>query len=319
MKTFINYFSDLKFLAILLFFVSCNKEDALIKHLNSNDVIKTRSGMPGVINGMLDFSSYQDFENFINDLKVKEQDTLEIKSAFLNLGVDITQEFLPNLTFYPVALYTEQQLAGFTSARKVEENIINSTLNAGGNIATSIIDNAYLKSALNQDNSVHIGSRIFTFYPEGGITIVLNNDWAKYNSIKSLPYNSIQQSHNVFVTSNAYYNIDKIYTVDSLGNLLLEKPYVVDTTIFASPLFCDFSDQLVVTQLPDGNVRIDFPHSKPYDIYEWTFEDGTKSFAIPQFTKVFRDPNQLSSGHRVRKLPGTWCGFGIDRPRLVLD
>lgn len=41
---------------------------------------------------------------------------------------------------------------------------------------------------------------------------------------------------------------------------------------------------------------------------------------IPQPGKNFVDPGKLSSGHRIRlKTGGTFFGFGVDRPRLVLD
>lgn len=41
---------------------------------------------------------------------------------------------------------------------------------------------------------------------------------------------------------------------------------------------------------------------------------------IPQPGKNFVDPGKLSSGHKIRlKTGGTFFGFGVDRPRLVLD
>jgi len=41
---------------------------------------------------------------------------------------------------------------------------------------------------------------------------------------------------------------------------------------------------------------------------------------ISQPGKNFVDPGKLSSGHRIRlKTGGTFFGFGVDRPRLILD
>lgn len=456
----------------ILAIVSCSKESDLITDNLQNKQstqIEARSVNQEVVNGMLYFDNYSDFEEYIDAIKIAEKDTTQITNAFEELGVDLSKELLPNLTFFPVALNQEEKIDEFTSARKIEETSINSAIEAGDESIISIIDEPYLKSALNQDYSVHIGTRIFTFYEAGGVSIVLNDNWDLYTSIKEIPFDQLNQSQDLFVTSKKYNHFERIYTLDNEGRPVAEIPYDIDDDIFAAPLFCDFSDQLVVTQLDDGNIRIDFPHSTPYDIYEWTFEDGTKSFDypmlidcseqptgyvileiwtlcpecpsgkrricwarvkfecscgekkskkdrwesnnaggsgkairidasiwvktgeigcrsnlfgkgifgiwfplnwvmntngvcvdiegsikreqgtgddkecidvniplttkclqpgqsngsieqnLPQTGDIFCDPGNLSSGHRVRKLPGTWCGFGIDVPRLVLD
>jgi hypothetical protein len=48
--------------------------------------------------------------------------------------------------------------------------------------------------------------------------------------------------------------------------------------------------------------------------------NGSVENKISQPGKNFVDPGKLSSGHRIRlKTGGTFFGFGVDRPRLVLD
>jgi len=48
--------------------------------------------------------------------------------------------------------------------------------------------------------------------------------------------------------------------------------------------------------------------------------NGSWQNIITQTGKNFIDPGKLSSGHRLRlKTGGTFFGFGVDKPRLVLN
>lgn len=129
-------------LAILILVSSCLKEDSKI---GQNSSLELRNTVPYVINGMLHFDNYSDFELYIQNLEELENDSNQVKMAYAHLGVDLTQEFLPNLTDHPVALRMEQQMSGFVSARKAEETIINNALNNGDNSVFSIVSDPFLK------------------------------------------------------------------------------------------------------------------------------------------------------------------------------
>jgi hypothetical protein len=172
---------------------SCAKDE--IKNEQSNHfTLENRTALPSVINGMLHSETYADFQAYITNLEELENDTNQVKTAYTQLGVDLTQEFLPNLTDYPVSLRMEQQLTGFTSARKAEETIINNALNNGDDSVFSIVSNPNFKSAVNTDHAVHIGTRIFKYFNNDGLAIILNNDWSTYNAINTQSYENLRQA-----------------------------------------------------------------------------------------------------------------------------
>lgn len=286
MKNLLYYFLT------LILITGCAKE-ALFE-LNQANSLELRSGVtPTVANGMLHFNTFGDFETFIQDLETQELDTLNLKNAYTALGIDVTADSIPNLTDHPVCLQTEQGFPGFTSARKSEEIVINAALDNGDDIF-SIVEDPYLKTALNSSYSVHIGTRILKYYDNGGIAIVLNNNWTEYDSIKSLPFDSVAFTPEVIITSDARANWTRFYEIDSLGNILAEKEYIIDDTIAASPLYCDFSDDLVISQLTNGNIRIDFPYFELFDKYEWTYEGGGKIYGYPY--PLIIDCAEMNSG-----------------------
>jgi hypothetical protein len=126
-----------------LFIYSCAKDETKTDQ-SAHFSTENRNALPSVINGMLHFNTYADFQAYIANLEALESDTNQVKTAYIQLGVDLTQEFLPNLTDYPVSLRKEQQLAGFTSARKAEEANINNALNNGDDTVFSIVSDPFL-------------------------------------------------------------------------------------------------------------------------------------------------------------------------------
>lgn len=278
---------------------SCSKEDTK-KDENLQLPTENRSALPTVINGMLHFDTYADFENYITNLEALETDTNQVKTAYDQLGVDLTQEFLPNLTDYPVALIMEQQIAGFTSARKAEETIINNALNSGDDTVFSIISDPYLKSALNTDKAVHIGTRIFRFFNDEGLAIVLNNNWIIYNAIKTVNYGDLKSTAQIFVSSQNSSEWGDLYYYDSNGKISNEKQVSslnLDMTVSESPLICLIdSNSIKITQLSNGQMRIEFPTGGGWDVYTWTFSNNTQTFTGNPITvpcigngKVFLD------------------------------
>lgn len=267
-----------------LFTYSCTKdyqEELYHEKSNGENLVQLRSvNLPFLINGMLHFDSYSDFEKMIEELEIREQDSTKIKNAYVSLGFDLRSDSIPNLTDNPVCMITERKIKGFISSRLVEENRINSALNKGEDVF-SIILNPYLKTLLNGDNSVHIGTRIFRFFDNGGIAIVLNNDWDAYYSISSLPFDKIEFSHNIVITSDSKNNWESFYNFNSENKIIGEKKYSPKKSSTASPLYCDFSDNMIVTNLNNGKLRIELDFPTAYDVYEWTFEDGSKSYDYP--------------------------------------
>ena len=193
------------FLVFSLFWmISCTKESQ--EELVFDQALDQRSiTLPTVINDMLHFDSYADFEEFVSDLTLEEQDTNAVKTAYATLGINLAADSIPNLTDHPICLITEQNISGFNSARKVEETVINNALYNGEDVF-SLIEDPYLKSALNEDYSVHVGTRIFTYFDNGGIIIVMDNDWNTYNSIFSKTFDEIHSQSKVFVSSQSKSN-----------------------------------------------------------------------------------------------------------------
>lgn len=236
---------------------SCAKDDVKNEQ-KAHFTTEKRSVLPTVINGMLYFNNYQSFEAYISTLQELESDTNEVYDAYIALGVDLTEEFLPNLTDYPVTLLIEQQLTGFTSARKAEETIINTALNSGNDTIFSIISEPFFKSAIYVDGSVHIGTRIFRFFDNDRLAIVLNNDWETYNSIKNLDYDELNPTtQNVLITSTDKANWSWIYNQNLNGDLISEKE-ISWPNVAALP-GCDLSSVFVKTTLSNGDIQFNKP------------------------------------------------------------
>jgi hypothetical protein len=251
--------------------LSCSKDESQNAILHQG--LQTRTSTPITINGMLSFPTYQDFENFVSNLKNQEQDSTTVRNAFTTLGIDLNVEQTTNITDYPVCRITENGISGFTSARRIEEDAINADLNAGGD-AFSIIEDVYLKTALNSDMSVHIGTRIFKYFDNERLVIVLNNDWNAYNTIKNSTYDQLNSNlQNVLITSTDKTNWSWIYNLNSQGEMISEKEIVVPD-VSAVP-GCDLSTSFVKTTLSNGDIRFQLNLSFTPPIIEWIFSDGT--------------------------------------------
>lgn len=230
----------------LLFFsgmISCRKETGQQPGDPFNTTVSDRSETnPTVTNGMLYFDSFSDLETFTKSLQDKESDSVQVRSAYIALGVDVNAEYLPNLTDFPVCLLKEQAIGGYTSVRKAEETVINAALNNGDDNVFSIIRDPYRKTTLNAHNAVKISNRIYKFYPDGGIAIVLNEDWILYNSIKTLTWESLTPSYNLVITHRNSSDYPDYFIIDQNGEISGDKK------IF-KPCFHSEIDQ-------DGKIRI---------------------------------------------------------------
>jgi hypothetical protein len=237
-------------LAIFFFFLfictglmSCKKEiepnnDGLY-HTSAEDRSETT---PTVTHGMLHFESFTDLEAFTQLLQDKEADTAQVRSAYVALGVDVNAEYLPNLTDYPVCLVKEQSIGGHTSARKAEETVLNAALDNGDDNVNSIVLFPFWKTALNADRAVHVGKRIYKYYDNGGVAIVLNEDWVLYDFIKVMPFDSLRESFNLIVSSDAREGWEHYFTFNTDSSINTEKTV--------------FFPRFVAETAADGNLSI---------------------------------------------------------------
>lgn len=257
----------LAFLVMFIGLLACKKE--IGQEFDNPLTPQNRSELtPTVINGMLHFNTFEDFEAFIQSLQDKESDTVQVRNAYMALGVDVYAEYLPNLTDYPVCLLKEQSIGGYTSARKAEETVINNALNNGDDNINSIVVSPFWKTALNENYSVHIGERIYKYYDNGGIAIVLNNDWSLYESIKTVAYESLKASFNLIVTSDAREGWENYFSVNAEGSIKSDK--MIFLPHFAATLMADgkytITNASLVETLNGANT------------FKWIYADNSFSF-----------------------------------------
>lgn len=252
-------------------FISCRKENNS-ESINPKDDFLSLGSNPNVINGMLHFDEYSDFEYFINDLQQQESDTSAVRNAYIHFGIDLTAEQLPNFTDHPVCLKKELEISGFSSARKQEEQVINAALDSGSDMF-SIIAYPYFKTALNQYYAVYIGSRIFKFFDNDAIAIILNDDWNLYNTIKSLSFGAIEAHPNLIITSQSRNDWSNYYSLGSdksvLSEISIYEPFFVSNTV---------NGQIHII----NNSIIE--SSAGSQTFKWLYDDNTSSYS--------RDPNR---------------------------
>ncbi len=221
----------LAFLLVIATTTSCKKDIPLepeqagpVNDVNPAGSITFRDGSnPTVVNGILTFPTYNDAKNYAKSLESSEQDQAQVNSAYAQLGIDLSGESIPNLTDHPVCLVAEQSL-GFTSARKIEENAINAALNQGDDNFFSIVHDPYWKTLLNADHAVRMGSRIYKYYDNGGIAIVLNNDLALFDVIKQKKFDELEAAFNLVITDDSPEGWGDFFVLDTDGNVVSEKP-----------------------------------------------------------------------------------------------
>ncbi len=245
---------------------SCKKE--LEQNQDGLTIAQDRSEVtPTITHGMLHFNSFADLTSFTQSLQNKEADTAQVRSAYLALGVDVNAEYLPNLTDYPICLLKEQAIGGYTSARKAEEIIINAALDNGDDNINSIVVFPFWKTALNTDRAVHIGNRIYKYYDNGGVSIVLNNDWTLYDAIKAQSFESLRESFNLIVTSDAREGWDHYFTFNTDQSINAEKAV--------------FMPRFVVGTATGGNLSITnvslVETQAGANTYRWIYSDNTTS------------------------------------------
>lgn len=255
-------------LLVLAGITGCRKDSANGSPLNpsSSAMATDRSELPGVVHGMLHFDSFEKMKAFTEMLRLKEEDNSQVNSAYTSLGIDASAESMPNLTDYPVCLTTEMAISGFTSARKAEETVINNALDQGSDLTNSVVVFPYWKTALNADRAVHVGNRIYKYFDNGGVAIVLNNDWALYDAIQSVPFSALSERFNLIVTGDAHDDWDEYFAVDAYGGIDPE-------ALIFKPRFS--------TQLTDGYYSVNnvsqVESTAGSATFTWYYADNTSS------------------------------------------
>ncbi|MEO0273388.1 MAG: hypothetical protein ABIM30_09980 [candidate division WOR-3 bacterium] len=255
------------FLLAITSFLGCRKEIVEGQEDLLNYVQYRNETTPTLTHGMLHFDSFADLNEFVKSLQDKEADTAQVRSAYIALGVDVNAEYLPNLTDYPICLIKEQSIGGYTSARKAEETVVNAALNNGDDNVNSIILFPYWKTALNEDYSIHVGTRIYKYYENGGIAIILNNDWTQYESVKTQTFENLRESFNLIVTSDTREGWEQYFTFNSDESIQEEKPI--------------FIPRFAVETAADGKFsisNISLVETKAgASTYQWIYSDNTTS------------------------------------------
>ena len=260
--------ATLLFLFVLFGFFSCKKDIGLDPDNPFNAAAHDRTeGDPTVTHSMLHFDSFADLSAFTQSLQDKEADTTQVRSAYTTLGINVNDETIPNLTDYPVCLLKEQAIGGYISARKAEEMVINTALDNGDDNIHSVVIFPYWKTALNADRAVHVGNRIYKYYENGGIAIVLNNDWTLYNTVKSQTFESLRESFNLIVTSDAREDWDHYFTFNTDESMNAEKKISI-------PRFT--SAQGNDGKFTIGNISLVESTAGPAT-FKWVYSDNTSS------------------------------------------
>ena len=249
----------------------CKKEIGQLPESQSDAAVMDRTEVtPTVTNGMLHFNSFADLAAFTQSLQNKEADTAQVRSAYTTLGINVNAEYLPNLTDYPICLLKEQAIGGYTSARKAEESVINAALDNGDDNINSIVIFPFWKTALNSDRAVHVENRIYKYYDNGGVAIILNNDWTLYNAIKSQSFESLRESFNLIVTSDAREGWDKYFTFNTDESINTEKKISV-------PRFT--SAQGSDSKFTIGNISL-VESTAGSATFKWVYSDNTSSTGL---------------------------------------
>jgi len=250
------------------------KKDAIQEQAtggNSTGLLLERTETdPTVVNGMPCFLSFDAFTSFITALKDREATDSLIRIEYTALGVDMTAETVPSLTDNPACLRKELSIGGYTSARKAEETVINTALNNGDDNIFSIVRDPYIKTALNTDHSVKVANRIYKFYPDGGVAIVLNNDWSLYNSIKLLGWESLASSYNLVITHQKSNDYQNYFVINQNGDITSDKKILIPS----------FQSRVEV----DGKIKIvncsAISSSGNSPTFIWNYADQTTSDGI---------------------------------------
>lgn len=273
-------------LFIFVCFTGCKKDLSQEPDSPFSNTIQNRSeeSNPTVTHQMLHFNSFADMSAFIQVLKTREADTAQVRIAYTALGINVNAETFPNLTDYPICLRTEQAIGGYLSARKSEETVINTALDNGDDNINSIVIFPFWKTVLNSDYSINIGNRIYKYYDNGGIAIILNNDWTLYNTIKAQTFESLNESFNLIVTSDAREGWDKYFTFNNDESINTEKSI--------------FMPNFTATNTTDGKLAISNNSLVETTIgvatFKWIYSDNTTSFG--------QNPNRTFTSTEALKL-----------------
>ena len=189
---------------------NCSKSNEDLQVTKSNSTLA--SGREGSIDpfnttkvrlnqGMLDFDNYRTYKEIYQNLRAIAKNPEAEQNAYQQLGYVTDSDVESNITDQPVLEKFEKQL-NYVSARKVEENEFFNFLRQGGdpaNFKGSFLYNTFLKSLLNQNNEVKIGSRIFKYIDDTKVVIIFNSDFSALQTVRNTPVVELHDSYNVHI------------------------------------------------------------------------------------------------------------------------
>ena len=277
---------------------NCSKSNEDLQVTKSNSTLA--SGREGSIDpfnttkvrlneGMLDFDNYRTYKEIYQNLRAIAKNPQAEQNAYQQLGYVMDSDVESNITDQPVLEKFERQF-NYISARKVEENQFFNFLREGGdpaNFRGSFLFNDFLKSMLNQNNEVKIGSRIFKFLDEKNVAIIFNSDFNALQTVRNTPINQLKDFYNVLIWNK--------YDPEDASLDLFEKDTQGNPIEFA--VFCSIS--FVIKSVSGSTFTFENTSQTEAGFpcgYTWDFGDGT-----PTFVGDNPPPHTYAAG----KLPAT--------------
>jgi len=132
----------------------------------------------------LHFRDISSIRSITDQLQFENNDQQERTRHYQTLGLENVNVEEHRITDYPGSQVFEEANS-FQSMRKIEELSIFENLNNGGDI-NSIIAKPELKTVLNWQGVVKIGTRYFKYFDSGRLIVIGNNDVEKLNEIINL-------------------------------------------------------------------------------------------------------------------------------------
>ena len=137
-----------------------------------------------LVDGMLQFKTVRHLNRAMDRLAEQNNVPSERDRAYEKLGIRDFEDESVRYTDYPGSELFERAF-GFSSMRSEEEAFIFSALNEGSDM-NSIISRPELKTILNSNGVLKVGTRFLKFYNTGRFVIVGNNDVEALNEIVDL-------------------------------------------------------------------------------------------------------------------------------------
>jgi hypothetical protein len=222
---------------------------------------------------MLHFESLDDFIYEINRIRELESDSNVINKVFQEWNIDFNQKDTL-VTSNPICEREEKKFQNFLSARKKEESEVFKKLSKGENTFTLIKD-PYLKTFLNEENSVKIGNRYFKVYSDG-LVLIVDKDFNLFKKLSKLEnIKDVRQSESVSITNTELKSWNKKISFEERRNNTSQR----STCVIPSYL-------IDIVEIGPGDYRVEYIGPNSYDLYQWTFSLGIPTTGNPAYVYI---------------------------------